>query len=278
MRLCSVAAAALVAAAAQTAHAQDYVHPVPPFPEAPSPPGSPAEKRPAANVTAVSYLLFELESGKTVAEKDSEVKRPIASLTKMMTVMVALDKLRFGRKYALTPKEQKIFGAPQLDLMTLLRLALIPSNNHAADILARLSAGDVEAFARLMNAKAVELGMRSSHFTNASGLTNGSQCSTAADLAVLTRRLLAQRVLRRIVAEDEVVVAGKVYKSTLKLREKHPEITGVKTGYTRRAGRCLVLSIERPPTTYVLVMLGSRSIPQADVDAENILRFYGVLP
>jgi len=278
MRLCGVAAAVSLVVAAPTALAQDYIRVVPPYPPAPPPPAAPVGKALAANVTAVSYLVFELDSGKTIAEKDSEVKRPIASLTKMMTVMVALDRLTFGRKYALTPKEQKVFGAPRLDLMMLLRLALIPSNNQAADVLARLSAGDIQSFARLMNAKAVELGMRGSHFTNASGLTNGDQFSTASDLAVLTKKLLAQPVLRRIVAEDQVVVAGKVYKTTLKLRARHREITGVKTGYTRPAGRCLVLSVERPPTTYVLVMLGSRSIPQADVDAETILRFYGVLP
>lgn len=251
--------------------------------------------------TAQCFLLYHVDTGRMVASLNDDYKGPVASLTKMMTCLIADEELSYDVMYRLTydeaktlqlikepPKRSKELAPdgekpkqeelPEVTLSHLIDLAMVPSNNTVCKILARLIDGGEPAFAARMTRRAKELGMENTLYANASGLPSKSaQYSTAYDQLILTLELLKRPMLAESVRKHYIWHIERYDSTMYYLKSRYP-IEGVKSGWTNAAGRCLVLLVEHPKYgSFILVMLKSSNIAQGFVDAEIILSRFGLI-
>lgn len=219
-------------------------------------------------------LLFDLDSGRVLWRRNPSRVLPIASLTKMMTALVVADRVPPGGRVRITPEALRYRGSgvgmlPRGKLIrvkTMLHGLLLPSGNDAAIALAqRAAGGSVRRFVRLMNRRAEAMGLACTHFSTPSGFRDEGNNSCAGDLAALARAVLRVPRLARIVRRRSAVLpfptrGGKLYLYSTNplLRERYRGATGVKTGYTVAAGRCLVATARRGRTRLGVVLLHSR--------------------
>jgi D-alanyl-D-alanine carboxypeptidase len=210
-------------------------------------------------------------SGKILLEKNARERRPVASLTKLMTAVIILERgrlgdwVRVGRKAATTPGSALGLRAGQRVLLKdLLTGMLVKSANDAAVAAAEHMYGSEEGFVKAMNEKARSLGLSDTHFRNCHGLDHPDHRSSAYDMALLSRYamslpFLADCVRNREVAiwleEAEGVSRPKVYHNPNQFLGFFLGADGVKTGYTREAGRCLVASAWRGNCRMFAVLL-----------------------
>ena len=237
----------------------------------------------APGVAAVSAVLMDAESGRVLYEKNAHERLPIASTTKMMTALVIREQLGLKDKVVVSPEaasigEQEIWLEPgeTLTVKDLLYALLIQSANDAAYALAQYTTGSVQSFAKLMNKQAEKLGLRDSHFTNPHGLDEPGHYSSAYDLAVIGKNLLKDHILAKIVAtrKYDIKWPGHPYPRTAlnhnEILDKYPGATGIKTGYTLKAGWCLVASANREGKSLIAVVLNSG---QRAVDASSLFDY-----
>jgi serine-type D-Ala-D-Ala carboxypeptidase (penicillin-binding protein 5/6) len=215
-------------------------------------------------------LLFDVNTGQVLWQKNPTRALPIASLTKMMTallvatrakasdrVLITRDALHYtGSGVGLLPKNKRV------PLTALLYGLLLPSGNDAAIALADHVARTQTSFIALMNQKAQALGLRCTHFTTVSGIVDRGNYSCAQDLALIAHLVLRQRLLSRIVAARSVILpfpikGGKLYlyNNNPLLLLRYPGADGVKTGFTDAAGQCLVATARRGRTWLGVVLL-----------------------
>jgi D-alanyl-D-alanine carboxypeptidase len=218
-------------------------------------------------------LLFDLDTGEVLWRRNPTRRLPIASLTKMMTALVAVDRIREGRKVLITKQALDYRGSGvgmfkrgrRIGVNTMLYGLMLPSGNDAAIALAQQAAGgSVRDFVTLMNRKASALGLTCSRFSNPDGYVNRGNHSCAADLAAIGRAVMREPRLRRIVGRRNAILpfptaGGKLYLSNHNplLRAGYRGTTGIKTGYTDAAGRCLVATVERGGLRLGVVLLDS---------------------
>jgi D-alanyl-D-alanine carboxypeptidase len=231
------------------------------------------EVRPAFKRPPKAGLLFDVDTGEVLWRRNPTRKLPIASLTKMMTALVAVDRIPEGRKIRITKEALRYRGSGVgmfkrgrwIGVNTMLYGLLLPSGNDAAIAIAQKAAGGtVSEFVQLMNAKASELGLTCSRFANPDGFVNRGNHSCAADLAAIGRALLREPRLRRIVGRRSAVLpfpvrGGKLYlyNHNPLLRMGYRGVTGIKTGFTDAAGRCFVATVKRGPAHLGVVLLDS---------------------
>ena len=216
-------------------------------------------------------LVFELRSGQVLWKLNPQRELPIASLTKIMTALVVVDRGRPDEAVRITPAALDYEGSAigllpkgrRVRLETLLNGLLIVSGNDAAIALAVHLAGDESGFVRLMNERARDWGLRCTSFASPHGLSNGDR-SCARDLAVLTRMAMRRprinRIARREFAEFRFPTkGGRLYLTGHNplLRLDYPGAIGLKTGYTDEAGRCFVGVAQRGDRTLGVVLLNS---------------------
>jgi D-alanyl-D-alanine carboxypeptidase len=220
-----------------------------------------------------SALLFDLDTGRVLYRHDPTRVLPIASLTKMMTALVVVDRIQPGAKVRITKEALRYQGSgvgllPRgkwIGVNTMLYGLLLPSGNDAAIALAqRAAGGSVGRFVRYMNEKAESLGLVCTHFSTPSGFEDKENHSCAADLAAIGRAVLREPRLARIVKRREAVLpfpikGGRLYlyNHNPLLRQGYPGTTGLKTGYTVAAGRCLAATARRGPVKLGVVLLDS---------------------
>jgi D-alanyl-D-alanine carboxypeptidase len=230
-----------------------------------------------AGISCKAYLLYDLTTEQTVDVFHPELRQPIASLTKLMTAILAEEKLRFDGRYVLTPEESKIFATETMRADKMLEMMLVCSNNKMCTVVSRIIAGSETGFADLMNMKARQLGLVDTRFVNASGLPGSGQYSTLHDLLLLTRIALSYPRVREVMQRGYVELGGKQYEGTLlPLYKRHPGLQGGKTGYTKAAGRCLVLVYRSGGHEYALITMGSSGVKASFRDAETLLKHYGL--
>ena len=219
-----------------------------------------------------SALLFDLDTGRVLYRREPTKVLPIASLTKMMTALVVVDRVPPKAKVLIT-KEALAYQGSGVGLLpkgkwigvnTMLHGLLLPSGNDAAIALAQRAAKTVPRFVRLMNRTAESLGLVCTRFSSPSGFVDAGNHSCASDLAAIARAVLREPRLARVVARREAKLAfpikgGKLwlYNNNPLLRQGYPGTTGVKTGYTDAAGRCLVATARRGPIKLGVVLLHS---------------------
>ena len=228
-------------------------------------------------------LAFDLADGSVLWRRGATRVLPIASLTKLMTGLLAVE--RFGPRdrvripqAALKVSVTHMGGlrpGRRVRALVLLQGLMISSGNDAAVALAVVGAGSERAWVQRMNRRARLLGLTCTHFADASGLDPRNR-SCPADVAALAVRAMAEPTLRRIASRPYARVwpgSGKritLYSTNRLLRQRYPGAVGLKTGYTHAAGHCLVAIIHRGSRRIGIVLLGSRA--SAFADARRIAR------
>ncbi len=233
--------------------------------------------RPAANPTpsgavpntrAVSVMVIDAQSGQVMYEKNADAQRAAASTQKLLTSLIIaergyLDKMATVEQIDTMAEPVKLNIRPgdSYQRIDLLRALLVKSPNDVARCLARDCAGSIEAFALLMNAKARDLGATHSHFVNPNGLPMPGQYSSARDLSVIARAAYANPTIRSIVSQPQIVFRyangrTRELENTNKVLRRLPFCNGMKTGYTEKAGHCLIASGARPGRDVIVVVLG----------------------
>jgi D-alanyl-D-alanine carboxypeptidase len=217
-------------------------------------------------------LVFDVDTGRVLWRHNPTRVLPIASLTKMMTALIVTDRVKRGGRVPITREALHYRGSgvgllprgKRIRVDTMLHGLLLPSGNDAAIALAQRAAGSVPAFVRLMNARAKRMGLLCTRFSSPHGLRTRGTHSCAGDLAALARAVLRVPRLARIVRRRQAVLpfpikGGKLYlyNSNPLLRQGYRGVTGLKTGYTVAAGRCLVVTARRGPVKLGVVLLDS---------------------
>ena len=208
---------------------------------------------------------MDAASGRILYEKDAHTRRLIASTTKLMTALVAVEATEDLEQVVTVKREYQAEGSSmylgvgeQLTIRELLYGLLLSSGNDAALAIAGGCAGDVETFVGWMNDRAGELGMADTHFANPNGLDHEAHYSTAYDMALLAREVLSHEVLVELVSTKSATVAGRSLVNHNKLLWRYEGCTGMKTGYTDAAGRTLVSSARRNGQDLICVTLKDR--------------------
>ena len=217
----------------------------------------------AVGTSAQAAILMDADSGRVLYGQDIHDRRLIASTTKLMTALVALESgIPLSREITVQPQWVGVEGSSiylregeTLTFETLLYGMLLRSGNDAALAVAEVCAGSVEAFAQRMNEKARELGMSDSHFVNPNGLNDEEHYSSAYDMALLARACLEQETLGEMVATKSIALEGRSFTNHNKLLWQYEGCIGLKTGYTEKAGRTLVSAAQRDGMTLICVTL-----------------------
>ena len=217
----------------------------------------------AVGTSASSAILMEAESGRILYEQNCDESRLIASITKLMTALVALESGHDLREVVTVPKAAVgaegsslyLREGEEVTLEALLYGMLLHSGNDAALAVALHCGGNIEAFVADMNQKAEELGMTHSHFENPNGLNGPEHYSSAYDMALLARACLAHDELAAILATKTITIGGRTLTNHNKLLWRYEGCIGLKTGYTEKAGRTLVSAAQRDGMTLIAVTL-----------------------
>lgn len=222
------------------------------------------------NISAQSAVVMVAATGEVLYSKNEYEKRGMASTTKIMTCIVALENASLCDTVTASKEDVTIEGTSiglkagdTVSLFTLLNGMLLESGNDAANVTATLVAGGKEAFAQLMNKKAAELGMAYSSFKNPSGLTEDGHYSCAYDMALLGSYAIKNHIFKSICSADKytATLGTPSYETTFynhnKLLDKYDGVIGIKTGFTKASGRCLVSAVEKDGITLVAVTLNA---------------------
>ena len=216
---------------------------------------------PALSVSAQSAVVMYAD-GSCVYEKNADERRLVASTSKLMTALIAIELSEPEELIEVQPQCCGVEGSSmylepgqRLQADELLSGLLLSSGNDAAEALAFGLCGSEEAFVEKMNEKAAALGLENSSFANPHGLDAEGHYSTARDLAKLMLACMQNERFCRLCAQRSRTVGDISYVNHNKLLERCPGCLGGKTGYTRAAGRCLVSCCEREGTRFVCVTL-----------------------
>jgi D-alanyl-D-alanine carboxypeptidase (penicillin-binding protein 5/6) len=220
------------------------------------------------SLTSPAAILEDLDSGQTLSSKAARARRPIASLTKIMTALLAMTRADADEVVVVSgnaaSQQGSVLGlqtGEQITVRQLLYALLMQSSNDAAVALAEHVGGSVPAFLDLMNRRARRLGMTDTFFTSPSGLDDRGY-SSARDLAIVTRAAFGQPLFERIVrTKFHVVPAPSGPSRHIQNRNillwLYPDAIGVKTGFTTPAGHCLIAAADRDGVRLLVVALGS---------------------
>lgn len=234
-------------------------------------------------INAKSAILIDKTTGLVLWSRNSRQKLPIASTTKIMTAIIVIENADFNKTVKVS-KDIENVGQSEIGLIRnekikvheLLEAMLVHSANDAAVALAIATAGSIDKFADLMNKKAKEIGAKDSHFSNPDGLSDKDHYSTAYDLAIIGRYAMKNPLFRKIVSLKKTVVNGKerrVFTTRNKLLFRYAPAIGIKTGYTKPAGFCLVSAASKKNRELIAVTLGAPTLNDSFVNAENLLEY-----
>jgi serine-type D-Ala-D-Ala carboxypeptidase (penicillin-binding protein 5/6) len=234
---------------------------------------------PVPGVDAHAYVIEDAATGAVLASSNPHERLPIASITKLMTVLVVLDHRKLSDIVTVDPRaaavgEESIYldAGEQISVSDLLKGALIQSANDAADALALSVAPSFPAFAVMMNAKAAQFGLHDTHFVRPDELDAPDAYSSAADVTKLARIAMRTRVIRDDVREEtDTIQGGQVLHTWDDLLGTYPRVFGVKTGHTDEAGWCQVAAVHGRGVTIYATILGSPSRSVRNAGLEQLL-------
>ena len=238
-------------------------------------------------ITAQSAIIVEASTGRVIWEKNADARMYPASMTKMMTGILALEQMNLRSQIVMSPAAAYTESSPlgvlpgeTIRTDELLNGMLLESDNGAAVALAESMAGSVSSFANIMNGKAEELGMKDSHFVNPNGLTAEGHYSTARDMAKLARYAMQNQAFRDIVKQEQRTIywtspGNKTFRAhnTNKLLGKYEGMTGIKTGWTNAAGGCLAAGARRNGVELIVVLMKTPTPDDRFKDAEKLLDY-----
>jgi D-alanyl-D-alanine carboxypeptidase (penicillin-binding protein 5/6) len=234
-----------------------------------------------------AYLLMDFESGQVLAASNPDEHLPPASLTKMMTSFIVEQKLMAGQIKEDEPvrmnesawchgsSAESCMYVPlngTATVLEMLRGIIIQSGNDASKAVAEHIAGNEGAFAELMNAEAQRLGMKNSHFMNATGLPMEGHYSSAGDMGLLARAIIHDSAkYYPIYSEKEFTFNNIKQGNRNALLYTDPSVDGLKTGHTDEAGYCLVSSSKRGPMRLISVIFGTKSMDERAKQSRELL-------
>jgi D-alanyl-D-alanine carboxypeptidase (penicillin-binding protein 5/6) len=231
-------------------------------------------------VDARAYEVVNAATGEVVSARNARARLPMASITKLMTVMVALEHAKLDdvvtvdrEAVGITGSGVRLRAGERITVRDLVEAALIQSANDAAVALAaHVSRGNEDAFVALMNQKASQLGLRSTHFARADGLDAAGHVSSAHDLNRLAQAAMRAPEIRKVVGvRDTTIAGGRSLHTWNDLLGSFPGVIGVKTGHTSNAGWCQVAAARGPGFTIYATILGSPSRSARNEDLTELL-------
>ena len=227
-------------------------------------------KTKASTDTAYSYVLMDLDSGRVLKSKNKDTPLLIASITKIMTAIIAIENKDINDIVTVDESVKKSYGSgiyisigEEITLKDLLYGLMLRSGNDAAIMISTYISGSEESFVKLMNQKAKEIGMKNTHFVTPSGLDDDEHYSTAYDMALLGRYAVNNPVIRSVCSKSKATLSygNPPYRRTLynhnRLLNSYKYALGIKTGFTKKSGRCLVSYAERNGVGLVAVTLNA---------------------
>ncbi len=242
-------------------------------------------------VHARAWFVQSGTTGEVLAQHGDRARVPIASITKLMTVLVTLEHAKLDEVVTVTPSASEVGESTinlrpgeRITVRDLVSAALIQSANDAADALAEyVGKGDTDAFVALMNARARALGLKETHFVRPDGLDAAGHVSSARDVTKLAQILMHDRFVRSVVRERTATISGgRTLHTWNDLLGRFPGLLGVKTGHTEAAGWCEVAAARGPGVTIYVAVLGSPTRSSRNVDLAELLRYglsrYRVVP
>ena len=241
-----------------------------------------SETKPTIN--SRRYAVYDRLSGRCIYGKDENKQTAMASTTKIMTAMIIIENCKLTDSVTVSAKAAGTggsrLGLKKDDIITvndLLYGLMLRSGNDAAVALAIHTAGTVEKFAELMNKKALELGLKNTHFVTPHGLDNEQHYTTAYELAKLTDYALKNETFAKIVKTQSTTItinnSPKQINNTNELLGNVEGAYGVKTGFTNNAGRCLVTSVKRNDMDLIIVVLGADTRKDRAKDSMKLIEY-----
>ena len=233
------------------------------------------------SVNAKAAVLYDVGNSSLLYAKNENARLPMASTTKIMTALVAIERENLNKKIKVDPRAIGVEGSSaylrageEFTLRELLYALMLRSANDAAEAIAYAVAGSIEEFAFLMNEKATLLGLCDTHFTNPHGLDDDEHYTTALELAKITAAALEYPEFCEIVSTKTKRVEKegftRLFANHNKMLSRYDGCIGVKTGYTQKSGRCLVSAAERNGIRLIAVTL---SCPDDWREHEKMLDF-----
>lgn len=231
-------------------------------------------------ISAGAAIVLDTVSGRVLYEKNAYTRRSIASTTKIMTAIVALengnseeDVIVSKRAASISGSQVNIKEGKTYKLGDLMYAMMLRSGNDAAIAIAEHIGGSVEAFAEMMNRKAAEIGATNTNFVTPHGLDDPQHYSTPYDLALITQYALKNEEFCKIVGTKSSFFEGNSITNTNEMLSLYPGADGVKTGYTGQAGRCLVTSATQNGWRIISVVLNCASRPIRAQNSKTILDY-----
>lgn len=239
-------------------------------------------------VSAPAAVLMEKRTGTVLFASGEDERRAPASVTKVMTLLLAAEAVERGdialedavtasqRAQSMGGSQIWLEAGEEMSVSELIKCVAVVSANDCAVALAEHIAGSEAAFVERMNARAAELGLQNTHFTNCTGLFDDAEHYTSAlDLAVMSRELLGLEWIKDYTTIWTDSVRGGEFglANTNKLLRSLPGCTGLKTGWTTAAGYCVAASAEREGTEYIAVIMGAESSESRNADAAALIEY-----
>ncbi|WP_308366287.1 MULTISPECIES: D-alanyl-D-alanine carboxypeptidase family protein [unclassified Microbulbifer] len=237
-------------------------------------------------LAATAYILVDAHTGQVLVEHDADKQVPPASLTKMMTAYIVSEEIEKGSiketdQVRISEKAWRKGGSKmfvkvgnKVPVIDLLRGVIVQSGNDASIALAEHVSGSEEVFAEVMNQQAELLGMRDTHFVNATGWPAEGHLTTARDLATLARAVIADHPQHYdIYSEKYFSYAGINQPNRNRLLWRDPSVDGLKTGHTEAAGYCLVASAVKRGMRLIAVVLGTDSDEKRAAETQKLLAY-----
>ena len=234
------------------------------------------------DISARSALLYEPETKTVIFSKNADERLPMASTTKIMTALVSIERENLDKEIKIDERAVGVEGSSAylkageiFSLKELLYALMLQSANDAAEAIAYAIAGSVDAFAELMNQKASSLGLADTNFTNPHGLDDADHYTTAHDLAIIAASALEYPEFYEITSTKTKRVErngiSRLFVNHNKLLSRYEGCIGIKTGFTKKSGRCLVSAAEREGIRLICVTLDAPS----DWNDHKMLLNYG---
>ena len=239
-------------------------------------------------VSAPAAVLMEKRTGTVLFASGEDERRAPASVTKVMALLLAAEAVERGdialedavtasqRAQSMGGSQIWLEAGEEMSVSELIKCVAVVSANDCAVALAEHIAGSEAAFVERMNARAAELGLQNTHFTNCTGLFDDAEHYTSAlDLAVMSRELLGREWIKdyTTIWTDSVRDGEFGLANTNKLLRSLPGCTGLKTGWTTAAGYCVAASAEREGTEYIAVIMGAESSESRNADAAALIEY-----
>lgn len=222
-----------------------------------------------STLSAEAWMLIDDSTGMVISQKYANEPQYMASLTKMMTCLLALENGNMADTVEITKdvfisRNSRVRLGERYLLGNLIYEMMLQSDNDAAYAIAKHLAGDTLKFCEIMNEKAAHIGMSNTHFANPNGMPSNNNYSTACDLIRLSRYSMRDSAFATVVGtayKDVPLVDGRhmACYNTNVLLNKYQGCIGIKTGFTRQAGNCLASAATRDGITLYLILLNSRS-------------------